>query len=318
MVYNVVRFAGNALTADITTAFVHLETAPVDHPSLTILCWDSASTHSPVPHIPWSPNAYIATGPNDAAAKGYIKGYNTDTIITVHQLGSDILRLYDRSTHTALFYIKSLQAIFYHQHIRDILHWWCKSLPLQLVHAGAVGTPEGGVLLTGKGGSGKSTTALACFMSPLDYIGDDYVLITSAPTPYVYSLYQTARLNSKSLEMLPDLAKTISNPNRPDDEKAQLLLHDHFPEKLRQAMPIKALFLPRVTFKKNTRLIPATSVEALFSIAPTSVMYMSIDRKIAFEKMRALAHAVPSFWLELGTDLKQIPLVIADYLEQAT
>ena len=36
---------------------------------------------------------------------------------------------------------------------------------LQYVHAGAVGNKNGGILLVGKGGSGKSSTALACLKS---------------------------------------------------------------------------------------------------------------------------------------------------------
>jgi hypothetical protein len=46
--------------------------------------------------------------------------------------------------------------------------------------------------VAGKGGSGKSTTALACLDSPLVYASDHYCSLTNEPAPYVYSLYDSA------------------------------------------------------------------------------------------------------------------------------
>ena len=78
--------------------------------------------------------------------------------------------------------------------IRQILFWWLDSRDCIQVHGGAVGLESGGVLLVGKGGSGKSTVALSSLASELLYAGDDYVAVKPSPSPWVYSLYNSGKL----------------------------------------------------------------------------------------------------------------------------
>ena len=58
----------------------------------------------------------------------------------------------------------------------------------QLVHAAAVGSEAGAVLISGKGGLGKSTTALSCLGKGLTYVGDSHVVVQLDPFPRVHSL----------------------------------------------------------------------------------------------------------------------------------
>ena len=60
-----------------------------------------------------------------------------------------------------------------------------------LLHAGAVGSPDAGVLVGGVSGSGKSTLTLACVEDGLGYGGDDYVVVTLDPEPTAHTLYTT-------------------------------------------------------------------------------------------------------------------------------
>lgn len=198
--------------------------------------------------------------------------------------------------------------------MRCIIHWWCRQQPYQLVHAGAVGFNDGGVLLTGKSGSGKSTTALACLNSPLEYAGDDYVLTKGGSNPFVYSLYNSAKLVPEGIGQLPHLASKVSNPTKLQNEKALLFLNAHFPEKLSPGFPIKAIFLPHITREKETRLRPATQMQALAALAPTSILHLEGDSRLAFDKMSALVKLVPSYWLDVGSNLDSIPGVITRFL----
>jgi hypothetical protein len=302
------RFAGEGLLDALTRAFAHNETAP-GPAALTVCCWDSASTRTLMPKPPWPLTAY--------GVKGHIEGYNTAAIRTLYQPGADILNMLDVGRQTGIYWMQDPAQIPYWERgfpMRNILHWWSEQSLLQLVHAGAIGTERGGVLLTGKGGSGKSTTALACLASSLlSYVGDDYVLIGNASGPYVYSLSNSAKLGPESLARVPHLAGKMDNPG--NDEKALFFIHEHFPEKLRAGFPVKAIFLPRVTAEKDTRLRPASKAAALLALAPTTVFQMEGASKPAFAKMRRFAESVPSYWLELGSDPAQIPDVIARFLE---
>lgn len=306
-----VRFAGEDLLSKLTPAMAHIETQPAE-PSLTIYCWDSETTGVAIGNPPWCAAAF---GP-----KGHIEGYNTETVRTVYQPGADVLNMMHVPSRTGIYWVRSPAVLPYWEcsfPMRALLHWWSRERPFQLVHAGAVGNEKGGVLLTGKSGSGKSTTAMACLNSPLGYAGDDYVMIENGLRPYVHSLYSTAKLVPDGIGLLPGMQEKISNPDTMRDEKAMFFLHQHYPGKLSSGFPVKAIFLPRVTHQKDTKLCPATHGEALFALAPTTVLHLEGDSKLAFEKMSRFVQSVPCFWLEVGTDMAQIPAAIQSFLEQA-
>jgi hypothetical protein len=186
------------------------------------------------------------------------------------------------------------------------------------VHAGAVGTPHGGVLLVGKGGSGKSTSALACLRSALLYAADDYCLLDSrGEPPYVHSIYNSAKLEAGHIRTFPHLLPLISNPQDLGIAKAVIYLNDHHPERLSAGFPIKAVLIPRVTGKADTRLTPATQLDGLRALAPSTLFQLSGAGAVNFGIMAGFARRVPSYFLEAGTDLDQIPAVIEAFLNSA-
>lgn len=298
------RFAGNALVHPLTFALGHLE-IPATEPALTVRCWDSQSSGVAMPHPPWPNTAY--------GAKGHITGYNDETLRTLYKPDMRTLNLYDAAAREGLFWMESAQALPFGEcsfPLRNLLHWWSLPQALQPVHAGAVGNENGAVLLAGKSGSGKSTGALACLAAGMHYLGDDYVMIENTRRPMAYSLYGTAKLHPRSLVLLPQLAKAAS-PQKLAGDKSILLLNEHFPDRLRACTPLRAVLLPHVG--EVTRLRPATPVEALMALAPTTIMQLEGGSREAYGKMSGLVKTLPCLWLELG-DVAQLPDVIAGYL----
>jgi hypothetical protein len=315
------RFAGTGLIPQIAPALSHLEIEPTAHPDLTICLWDSASTGTPLPsligrlieQVQWHWEDYL--GPRKE-----LKAYDGDRIRTNFHIGPNILSVLDRQQNLACYWIDDAQNIPYWEQgspLQTILNWWTTDRQHQYVHAGAVGTPAGGVLLAGKGGSGKSSTALACIDSPLVYASDDYCLVSIDPQPYVYSLYNTAKLKGEAdLERFPHLAPLVGNVDRMGLEKAMLFLHQHHPEKISCGFPIKAVLIPQVTGKLDTHLRPATAGAALRALAPSTIFQLAGSGQIAFKMMSSLVRQVPCYFLELGTDMVQIPIAIEQLLSQ--
>jgi hypothetical protein len=198
--------------------------------------------------------------------------------------------------------------------LRTAFHWWFEDLPLQPVHAAAVGFAEGGVLIAGPGGCGKSTTALACLDSELLYAGDDYVLVQHAPSPHVYCLYGTAKLEPDNLARFPGVRAYLDNADRLDREKALVYFRSWRPGKLSAGFPIRALVTPRVTGRRDTLLIRTGAVEAVKALAPTTLYHLLGGERKAFAKIAALVRQLPCYVLEVGTDLSQIPVRIAELL----
>lgn len=304
------QFAGDSFVPSLTPALEHLRIEPAAEPALQICIWDSTTTHSNMVPSPWTKDAF--------AQHGIIPDYNTDRICTIFQPGENTLNMLDKKENSALYWRKNTHNIPYYTvgaPFRSLFHWWMHHNNRQLLHAAAVGTPEGGVLIVGKGGSGKSTTALSCLQSDLVYAGDDYTLLSLDPEPYVHSLYSTAKLNVGHIDRLPFLVPYIYNKEPSEEDKYVLLLNQHCPEKVSKGFPIKAILIPTVTGKPDTRFRISTPMQALTALAPSTIFQMAGNRTESFDNIARLVKKVPAYVLECGTDIPQIPCVIGNLLK---
>ena len=247
--------AGEALATMLTNSLSHLRTED-SSPALTIYAWDSASTGVPAPNPPWEPEAH--------QAHGRIEGYNTERIRTANLPPNDGFNMLDLDRRIGLHWNASVDALNLHERsfpLRVILNWWAAEQGLSFAHAAAVGYPDGGVLIVGKGGMGKSTTALACLRSDLRYASDDHVLLRGAPAPYVYGLYHSAKLHPRQLERLPFLAPHVANSHEIVDDKALFFVQEAFPEAVATGFPLKAILVPRVNRRSIQRKKHQTNIQ---------------------------------------------------------
>lgn len=302
-------FSGAALLS-LSTALEHLATDDHLTPDLTICLWDSESTGQRMIDRPWQEEDFLA--------RGVIQGYNTERIYTAFQHGSGAVSVLDKERNTAVFWAPDHRLPYweYGSPLRSILHWWLLGKGLQLVHAAAVGNASGGVLIGGKGGSGKSTTALTCLESNLSYVGDDYTLLGFDSGPVVHSLYNSAKLNSDHVQRFPALLPKVANPERLADEKALLFVNEHYPAKVATRLPVRAVLLPRVTGIPETRWKRVSVAMTLAALAPSTIFQLPRAGNEAFQFLAAFVRQLPCFSLEVGTDLSAIPLVIEQLLAE--
>ncbi len=300
------RFAGAALIPLITPALAHLEQAPVPEPALTVFLWDSRSTHTHMPSPPWKEEDYREFG--------LIRGFNNDRIKTVHQ---SALHMIDLDRNEAIYWIPDARQVPHFHTItplRTIFHWWLSTRQRYIVHAAAVGIPEAGVLITGKGGAGKSTTALSCITAGLQYVGDENCIITYPPEPYVFSIYSSGTLEPQDVDKIPALKASLTNPEKLHEQKAVYQLFRDYQAHISQGFPVKAVFVPKVTGKRETTVTKRSAAQTLMALAPGSIFQLPGAGKQTLHAMAALLRSVPCFTLELGTNLSQIPVVIEYFL----
>jgi hypothetical protein len=306
------RFAGEGLIPHLTPAFAHLRTASSAAPDLTICLWDSVTTQTPPPLLLSSLLYLLELRWFELlSSRREIKGYHSDRIRTMFHFGPNILSAMDMKDSVAVYWIKDARNTPYYEKgypLTKILNWWTENRNLQCVHAAAIGTQQGGVLLAGKSGSGKSTTSLLCLNSKLSYVSDDTSLVSWNPEPYVFSLYNTAKL--MSLGLFPHLEAYVSNLQRTSGEKALMFLQEHFPHKLIRGFPLKAILLLHVSGKPHSELSHASPFTALKALAPSTIYQLAGTGQAELTKMSRLVRQVPCYRLELGTDLREIPEVI--------
>ena len=304
------RFAGQALVPLITPALAHLSSAQLVEPDLVVRLWDSVSTGAAMPAPPWS----LA----DYRERGEIRGYNTDRYRTFFQVGPGTLNLIDLDQNSALFWLNDAAQLPVWEcgsPLLRILHPWLQRRGYQLAHAAAVGTAEGGVLLAGRGGSGKSTTALACLAAGLKYVSDDYCLLSQADWPYVHSLYNSAKLDRKSVYHFPGIEPIKLEPERLGSDKALYCLHRQYPDKLLAGFPVRAILLPKVTGGRQTELRPISPAASLAALAPSTIFQLAGAGEADFRSLSDFTRKVPSYLLELGTELSQIPAAVRQAIE---
>jgi len=303
------RFAGTALIPHIVPALAHLASASAQAPDLTVCLWESATSGIGLPPPPW-PLA-------DKTSIGEIRDCNPKKRVhALYQPKDQALSMLDTEENLAVFWTAS--QITYHESsspLHAILSWWT-GREAQVVHAAAVGTARGGVLLTGKSGSGKSSTALACLDSSLLYAGDDYVLTTMDPMPYAHSLYNSAKVDPAFMRNFPCLIPQISNTDRLQEEKALVFLYDCLRDKVCKGFPIRAVLSPVITGCKETTLREISPAVSLSSLAPTTIMQIPGSGQEALQAMGRLVSRVHNYALEVGTDLSGIPAAVTDLLEK--
>ncbi len=302
-------FAGENLVPHLTPALEHLRISKVNIPDLTLCIWDSDSTSINMVPPPCERESFTE--------RGDIWGFNSSRIKTAFHWIECSVNLMDHSTNTGIYWIQRAETLpywVYASPLRTLFHWWMEKNGYQLLHAAAVGTENGAVLITGKGGIGKSTTALSCLQSGLYYLADDYLIVRLEPEPLVYSLYCTAKLKADHVVNFPDFSKLVRNPQKLDREKAVMFLYPQFEKQIAQEMPLKAILIPQLVNLDENRFTFTPSWKIQRSTSFTTMSQLPYVGHHTHDFICQLSSTVPGYTLEMGKDLKKIPFDILDFL----
>lgn len=301
------HFIGDERLCDFfTKAINHLE-QNVWIEGINVWIIDRFSSGMMLPEPPWhwadmDSHGTIATLPNELFYANYQQISNSFTFL-------------DRKNKRGVIWVNDVRELPEWERsfpFRSLLYHCLDADSHLLLHAGSVGTSERGVLLAGRGGSGKSTSTLACLDSPLLYAGDDFMMVDTDSTN-LHSLYNVAKLEQDQLKRFPWLRPHVYNKLGEEGEKAQVFLHDCFPKKVINSMPLNAILLPKFTGGVSTTLQPASKADALRALAPSTIALLKTSPSY-LQKIRKLVEPLPCYWLMTGTDLKQIPEKIMECL----
>lgn len=305
------RFASPALRERLTPAFEHLAlpTEPSSAADLTVYLWDSASTGVEPPSHPDVPPDH---------AQGALYHFHEPPLRAAYMPGLATLSALHETRGEAWHWVGDANALPYWDKaspIRQILFWWLAGRGCIQVHGGAVGLETGGVLLVGKGGSGKSTVALSSLGSELLYAGDDYVVVEPEPEPRVHSLYNSGKLEPHHVRgPLAHLLPHLSNADRLETEKAVLYAREHFPAHTTSGFPLRAIFAPKVSNRPEHRIVELSPAAAFAALAPSTILQLHTADPGTFAAISRLVSSVPCYAFESGSDISSIPTAIADFL----
>ena len=304
------NFAGASLLPHLTPALEHLKIEAPAFPDVTINVWDTLSTGVQMipPPCEWA----------DFTDRGDIWGFNSQRIKTAFHWSEYSVNVMDMSANTGVYWVKNPNAFpywVYSSPFRTILHWWMEKNGCQLLHAAAVGTSDGAVLITGKGGTGKSTSALTCLNGGMKYLGDDYVIVKKDPEPMVFSLYSTAKLNVGDLDKFPGLKPFIGERVNADQEKEVLFLYPALKDQIVNKMPLKAILTPQIQKTEKTSIQPASFWPVQRAMSFTTMSQLPGVGPQTKEYITGFISKLPCYTLKPGSNFGLIPTTIIDFLD---
>jgi hypothetical protein len=265
-------FAGERLAGALMPALRHLEITAAGPAEACFHVWDSAGSG-----VAMVPPPCPREGFTD---RGDIWGFGSARIRSSYHWVECALNLMDLDSGEGVCWFNDAGDLPYWtaaSPLRTLFHWLMAARGAHLLHAACVGTEAGGLLITGKGGVGKSTTALACLEAGMDYVADDYLVLQLDPEPRAFSLYCTAKLDAQQMQRFPSLGALLACPDIPAGGKAVLHLHPAHAGRLAKSLPVRLHATPRFLPQAET---------GFTAIAP-----VRLQRAAAFTTMAQLPHA---------------------------
>jgi hypothetical protein len=303
-----IRFAGPAMQKNVWPAISHLQDRQaVAESGLTVHVWDCESTGAPSPLSADIWNACTNWG-ELLATRGSM----------IHAS-----RLMDVGVYSMVD-LRSGQAVYWAHHanqvppyaraaaLRSILHVWMRGQGRIFLHGASVARDGQSVLLAGKGGSGKSTTALLCASQGWQYLGDDYCLASTNESPHTYSLYNSAKISPDQLNRFAHWTDSPHTIEDPQSGKAIVFLAYDSSVSVIQKGALRAIVLPVITGGERSTLKANSPVAAWKAMAPSTVLQLPGAAQQDLTSISSLARSVRCFRLSLGNDWESIPSVIAD------
>ncbi|UXX80817.1 hypothetical protein N7E81_06855 [Reichenbachiella carrageenanivorans] len=302
------HFIGDETDFFYKPALTHLLTKSTNH-DFEVFVLEGLSSNVALPSPSWKWNEIPPTG----------EIYRDDDFILTFESWCGVLRVFNRKEKKAYLWIQSITALPQWMRsfpLRSIVDWYFEPTAIQPVHSGGIALGNNGIMLTGKGGSGKSSTCLSCLNhDELKYLGDDFMLVNCENGKEAFSLYNVAKVEFENLEKFKFL-EPHRGKFKKDDEKYQIFLNEIMPNKLTNNFEIDAIFLPKITGSKKGKLIKADASDALLALAPSTISLLKGNRELTFNKVSNLVKKLPAYTLELSSDFERNPEIIYNYLNK--
>lgn len=306
------RHLGGSLYPLMTKALAHLEQPFDGEPDLVVHYIDMSKDGVDIGVPVW--------GKGDIGSAGLIAGLEGTNLRATWDFNRSMIQVIDVESGKAVVIVANAEEVpkwEYTFPLRFILHWWSTAHNEVLLHAGGVGNENGGALLLGVGGSGKSTTSLACSEAGLKLAGDDFVMVGLGESPVIHSLYSTAKLNDASTSWFPNLEGQMKFNIDADNEKNIFFGSQLGLERFTANLPLKMMFRLEKTGRSETTIVPATSGEIFKACSANTVALLPGNRAETLKRLAQLSSQVPGYTLRLGTDLAGVGACVKEAIESA-
>jgi hypothetical protein len=309
------RVVGDRLAEHLHRPFVHLAiNNPTAPPDLTVDFWDESETGISCPmgsllQDDWTDDPVSVARSNDRR-------------IFATRLRQS-MTVFDRKIRQIFGCSFQPQRFSLYERGRPLhvpLSVWHFDYDAPIIHAALVSKADKGVLFAGNSGAGKTTSALSCLAAGFKYLSEDQVALEHSVDGVFtgHSLYNSTYVEEGHLTHFPSLAAHTIAGVYPDEEKFLIFLASLFDSRMESNTRISAVVLPRIVKCSGSRIRPASKAEALLTLAPSSLIVGMLSSGLSgFKKLARLVEHVPSYALELGPNVNDIPVRVDEILSRA-
>lgn len=196
--------------------------------------------------------------------------------------------------------------------LKKILQWWFDSSDTTMLHSASVCRNGKAILIAGRGGKGKTSTALACMTNGMDYLGDDYIVVEGNNEFSVSSVYNSAKLTSESYKRFPELREVTYNPDFKRGEKGIVFLRSFSVS----TAALMGIVLPEISTDEGSSFIRVSSAEGFRALAPSTIFQHIGRRRNISEFTARLTKNLPCYKLKAGRDPELISNTVKNILKE--
>lgn len=192
---------------------------------------------------------------------------------------------------------------------------WASANDLILIHAAVVGHNGKGVLIAGRSGTGKTTFAASCLAQGMDFISDDYSLLSASGPLRAMPLYSVVAISPDMYAKFQTLEQLSIPPKwvRPDG-KIQLTIPR---DRIAQSLDIKAVIIPVITGDREPSICQASRGSAMVHMLQSSASQVFRDKDTGLIRQMAQRLAgLPVYEMRMSTDLNKNPAALRQFLEK--
>jgi hypothetical protein len=226
----------------------------------------------------------------------------------------------DKATRRAMAWLPSLDAMPFWEEaapFKQIIQWWMDGSAMTLLHGGVVTDGRHGILLTGPGGSGKSTTVAACLQAGLGVCGDDLIAVERVRVGWLsHSAYDAVKLcDSSTIPAPPVLANA---PSSPCGDKRLVRYSDTAKNSQVPSTPLNALVHCVISGGAVSRLTPLPPAALLMALGPSTAFMLRGRESHILAQAGQLVRGLPCFRLALGQDPSQAATLLKEWIGSFT
>ena len=188
---------------------------------------------------------------------------------------------------------------------------WAVLSDLFMIHSACVGVDGTGVLISNVGGTGKSTLSVTCMLEGMDFVSDDYTLISGSGDFRAFPIYSMVSMNPDIYARLqPDMPVIRSM----QDNGGKLLL-DASGYRCTDALNIRAIVCPRIMDTSCPDIVPADEGKAYTRIITSTVRQAGFNKDTeSIRNMAQRLRGLPVFEIRLTSDLKKNAMCLRQFI----